>query len=130
MNDRITFEEDKEPEFYIDQDAITIIEHGIERKKLFPTSWFRLDIGIRSLETLELWDKIKDNPSLEGALEGYKNYIINLIIDKYKDDVVGQKSSDFKKVFYSLTNKQRERALKNMKRVIDRLKEMEQDLEE
>lgn len=130
MNDRITFQEDEEPEFYIDQDAITIIEHGIKRKKLFPTSWFRLDIGIRSLETLELWDKIEDNPSLEGALEGYRNYIINLIIDKYKDDVIGEKSTDFKKVFYSLTNSQRERALKNMKRVIDRLKEMEQELEE
>jgi len=129
MNDRITFREDREPEFYIDEHAIEIIEHGIKRKRLFPTSWFRLDIGIRSLETLELWDEIKDNPSLQGALEGYDNYITTLIIEKYKDEVVvDEKESDFKDVFYSLNRYQQKKALKDMKDAIEKLEEIEKEL--
>lgn len=129
MNDRITFREDREPEFYIDEHAIEIIEHGIKRKRLFPTSWFRLDIGIRSLETLELWDEIKDNPSLQGALEGYDSYITKLIIEKYKDEVVAdEKDSDFKEVFYNLNRYQQKKALRDMEDAIEKLEEMEKEL--
>jgi hypothetical protein len=131
MNDRITFQEDTEPEFSIDEYAIKMIERGINRKKLFPTSWFRLDIGIRSLETLELWDEIRENPSLQGALEGYDNYITELIIDKYKEEVAPkEKESDFHEEFYSLSRSQQKKALRDMRKAIDKLEEMEQELEE
>ncbi|TFF97148.1 MAG: hypothetical protein EU547_05120 [Promethearchaeota archaeon] len=130
MNDRITFQEDQQPEFYIDEYGIKIIEHGIKRKRLFPTSWFRLDIGIRSLETLELWNQIEDNPSLQGALEGYNSYITELIVKKYKDDVdTKDKDSNFKEVFYGLNRIQQKKALNDMKKAIEKLEEMQQELE-
>ncbi len=82
MNDTIVFQEEEIPEFYIDQDCITVIESGIERDKLFPISWFRFDLGISSFETLELWEKIKDNENLKKILKDYKNYISRLLKKK------------------------------------------------
>ncbi len=128
MNDRIVFQEDKEPEFYIDENCITIIEHGIHRERLFPTSWFRIDIGIRSLETLELWNEIQENPSLQGALQGYDSYITELIVDKYKDEVaLEEKPTDFKEVFYGLNPAQQKKALNDMKSAIDLLERLEKE---
>ncbi|MBY8983341.1 MAG: hypothetical protein KGD57_10350 [Candidatus Lokiarchaeota archaeon] len=83
MNDTIIFKEGETPEFYIDEDCITVIESGIERDKLFPISWFRFDLGISSLETLELWEEIKDNEELKRVLHVYESYISGLIIRKY-----------------------------------------------
>ena len=68
MNDNIVFKKDEQPKLYIDRDNIMIIEMGIQRKLLFPITWFRIDLGIKSLETLELWDEIKDDPNLIKAL--------------------------------------------------------------
>ncbi len=125
MNDNIVFERETIPEFYIDQDCITVIELGIPRKKLFPISWFRLDIGIRSLETLELWNDIKDNPELQKVLEEYDNYITELIINKYKDVAVGKEvTSNFEEEFYSLTGLEKEKVLKDMAGAIRKLTKM------
>lgn len=122
MNDRIVFQEDKAPEFYIDKDCILIIESGIQREKLFPISWFRFDIGIRSLETLELWDEINDNPKLTQIREEYNEYIEELIIEKYKKLAEsGEIESDFEKEFYSLNPAQRKKALKDMADTIRQL---------
>ena len=77
MNDSITFQDIIPRDFYIDQDCITVIEAGIQRERLFPTSWFRIDLGIFSLRTLELWDEIKDNENLKKILNKYSKYILS-----------------------------------------------------
>ncbi|MBD3213012.1 MAG: hypothetical protein GF311_10430 [Candidatus Lokiarchaeota archaeon] len=119
MNDRIVFQEDQIPEFYIDQDCITIIESGIERDKLFPISWFRFDIGIRSLETLELWDKIKENEKLKKVLKDYDNYITKLIVDKYISLASPMNlGSDFEKEFLKLNPSQKKKSLRDMAEAI------------
>lgn len=74
MNDSITFDQREPREFYIDQDCITIIEAGIQRKVLFPISWFRIDIGILSLTTLELWDEIQKDKNLQETISNYMKY--------------------------------------------------------
>ena len=79
MNDSITFDEREPRDFYIDQDCITIIEAGIQRKVLFPISWFRIDIGILSLRTLELWDEIQKDKHLQKTLNKYTKYVLNLM---------------------------------------------------
>ncbi|TXT55034.1 MAG: hypothetical protein BAJALOKI1v1_2090006 [Promethearchaeota archaeon] len=115
MNDRIVFQEDEVPEFYIDKNGIMIIETGIERERLFPISWFRFDIGIRSLETLELWDEIKNNSLLSDAIEKYNVYVEKLIIDKYMSLAVSEGlEADFEKEFYSLNPAQRKKVLTDM----------------
>ncbi len=128
MNDRIVFKENQEPEFYIDKDCIIIIESGIERKRLFPISWFRFDIGIRSLKTLDLWDEIKDDPNLIQVLNEYNSYIEKLIIKKYitlstSEDI----DTDFEKEFFKLNPAQRRKALKDM---LDAIRELTKKLEE
>ncbi len=119
MNDRIVFSEDEVPEFYIDQDCITVIEMGIQRKVLFPISWFRIDIGIRSFETLELWETIKENPELQKVLEDYDNYVTSLVLKKYMNfattQKIGEKSEDD---FYNMTLAERKKALKDMRGAI------------
>ncbi len=72
MSDNLVFKDDVIPELYIDEENLMIIEMGIERELLFPISWFRIDLGIKSLETLELWEEIKDDPKLSKALEYYE----------------------------------------------------------
>ncbi|TXT63670.1 MAG: hypothetical protein BAJALOKI3v1_330024 [Promethearchaeota archaeon] len=119
MNDRIVFQEDRIPEFYIDQDCITIIESGIERDKLFPISWFRFDIGIRSLETLESWDKIKENEKLKKVLKDYDNYITKLIVEKYISLTSPMNlTSDFEKEFLELNPSQKKKSLRDMAEAI------------
>ncbi|MFX1273585.1 MAG: hypothetical protein ACFFBP_18120 [Promethearchaeota archaeon] len=84
MNDSITFDQREPREFYIDQDCITVIEAGIQRKVLFPISWFRIDIGILSLRTLELWDEIQKKKALQKILNKYTKYSLSIIKENQK----------------------------------------------
>jgi len=113
MSDSIVFNDNEERELYIDKDNITIIEMGIERKLLFPISWFRLDLGIKAFETLELWDKVKDDPNVNKALNAYENYITKLILNKYKREAesVGR---DLEEDFYSMSPEEKHKALADM----------------
>jgi len=118
-SDNIVFSKDQIPEIYIDMDNIKIIEYGIKKKLLFPISWFRIDIGIRSLETLELWDKIKDKPELNKALNHYERYINALVYKKFKPIAESQKiGTNLEEDFYSMTAKERKKALKDMEEAI------------
>lgn len=90
MNDNITFEDIQPRNFYIDQDCITVIEAGIQRKVLFPISWFRIDTGILALRTLELWDEIQKNRKLTKILNKYTKYCLKIIKDfKSSEDKKG-----------------------------------------
>jgi hypothetical protein len=97
-----------------------IIEMGIERELLFPISWFRIDLGIKSLETLELWEKIKDNPKLVKALEYYERYIISLVHKKFQGRVetIGTDVGDD---FEQLSPEERRQALRDMAGAIRKL---------
>ncbi|MFW9947738.1 MAG: hypothetical protein ACFFDX_13015 [Candidatus Odinarchaeota archaeon] len=124
MSDNIVFNRDKLPELYVDEENIKIIEYGIKKKILFPISWFRLDVGIRSLETLELWNTIKDNPELNKALSHYERYINALVYKKFKPAAESQKIGiDLEEDFYTMTPKERKRALKDMEEAIKTLTE-------
>lgn len=113
MSDTIVFKDDEHRELYIDKDNITIIEMGIQRKLLFPISWFRLDLGIKSLETLDLWEKVKDDINVNKALKAYENYITQLILNKYKKEAesVGR---DLEEDFYNMSPEEKRKALADM----------------
>jgi len=113
MNDTIIFNKDEKPKLYVDRDNIMIIEMGIQRKLLVPISWFRIDLGIKSLETLELWDEIKDDPNLHKALSAYDKYITELVVKKFQKEAetVG---TDLEEDFYSMTPEDRRKALSDM----------------
>lgn len=120
ISDNVVFSRDELPEFYIDNDNIKLIEYGIKRKKLFPVSWFRIDIGIRSLETLELWDEIKDSPELEKALAHYERYINALVYKKFKPLAQSEKiGKDLNEEFNALSRKERKKVLKDMEEAIE-----------
>ncbi len=124
MSDNIVYREDEIPELYIDEENLAIIEMGIQRELLFPISWFRIDLGIRSLETLELWDKIKDDPSLNKALDRYDKYVTSLIYTKYRDMASPEKiGSDSENDFDNMNRKERRKALKDMAQAIKKLTE-------
>lgn len=128
MSDNIVFSKDELPEIYIDEENIKIIEYGIKKKILFPISWFRLDVGIRSLETLELWNTIKDNSELNKALSHYERYINALVYKKFKPVAESQKIGvNLEEDFYTMTPKERKRALKDMEEAIKTLTEHYKD---
>ncbi|TXT56386.1 MAG: hypothetical protein BAJALOKI2v1_560003 [Promethearchaeota archaeon] len=119
MNDKIVFREDATAEFYIDQKSIETIESGIKNNELFPVNWFRFDIGIRSFETLELWDDIKDNAELKQILKEYDDYIINFVINKYQKYATSTKmSAEFEKDFDEMSWWEKRKALKDMRDAI------------
>ncbi len=120
ISDNIVFNKDEITEMYIDDDNIKVIEYGIKKKLLFPISWFRIDIGVRSLETLELWDQIKDNPSINKALGHYERYINALVYKKFKSQAESQKIGiDSEDDFYNMSPKERKKALRDMEKAIE-----------
>ncbi len=119
MSDNIVFQEDEIPDLYIDEENLAIIEMGIQRELLFPISWFRIDLGLRSLETLELWDNIKDNSKLRKALERYDKYITSLVYKKYRDMASTEKiGTDFEEDFTNMSPAERRKALRDMAEAI------------
>ncbi len=120
MNDNIVFSKDEIAEMYIDNDNIKVIEYGIKKKLLFPISWFRIDIGIRSLETLELWDQIKEDPELNKALGHYERYINALVYKKFKSQAESQKiGTNSEEDWMIMTPKERKKALRDMEKAIE-----------
>jgi len=120
ISDNIVFSKDEIAEIYIDNDNIKVIEYGIKKKLLFPISWFRIDIGIRSLETLELWEQIKDNPELNKALSHYERYINALVYKKFRSQAESQKiGTDSEEDWMIMTPKERKKALRDMEKAID-----------
>ena len=120
MSDNIIFKEDLIPELYIDEENLEIIDMGIERQLLFPISWFRIDLGIKSLETLELWEEIKTDPKLEKAISYYDRYIGGLVYKKFQlmASTIG---SDVGDDFDTMTPAERRQALKDMAGAIRKL---------
>ena len=120
MSDNIILKEDKIPELYIDEENLSIIDMGIERQLLFPISWFRIDLGIKSLETLELWEEIKSDPKLEKALTYYDRYIGSLVYKKFQlmASTIGTDVGDD---FDNLNPVERRQALKDMAEAIRKL---------
>ncbi|MFX1358185.1 MAG: hypothetical protein ACFFA8_13005, partial [Promethearchaeota archaeon] len=76
------------------------------------------------LETLELWDKIKDHPELNKALNYYERYINALVYKKFKQSTQTHKiGRNLEEDFYNLTSKERKKALKDMEDAIKILTE-------
>ncbi len=120
MSDNLVFKDDIIPELYIDEDNLAIIEMGIERELLFPISWFRIDLGIKSLETLELWEKIKDDSKLTKALEYYERYVLGLVQRKFHV-MASTIGTDVGDDFDALSPAERRQALRDMAEAIRNL---------
>ena len=120
MSDNIIFKEDVIPELYIDEDNLAIIDLGMERQLLFPISWFRIDLGIKSLETLELWEEIKTDPKLEKALAYYDRYIGSLVYKKFQV-MASTIGTDMGDDFDILDPTERRQALRDMAEAIRQL---------
>ena len=120
MSDNLVFKEEILPELYIDEENLMIIEMGVERELLFPISWFRIDLGIKSLETLELWEKIKDDSKLTKALEYYERYVMGLVQRKFHA-MASTIGTDVGDDFDTLSPIERRQALRDMAEAIRKL---------
>ncbi|MBY8984293.1 MAG: hypothetical protein KGD65_04435 [Candidatus Lokiarchaeota archaeon] len=120
MSDNLVFKEEIIPEIYIDDENLMIIEMGVERELLFPISWFRIDLGIKSLETLELWEKIKDDSKLSKALEYYERYVMGLVQRKFHA-MASTIGTDVGDDFDTLSPVERRQALRDMAEAIRKL---------
>ncbi len=94
----------------VDERTFEVLMKGIRNKQIAPVSWFKLDLGLKSIETLEHWDHIKENPDFQKIKRKYAQYLrdnfkpnkemgklsnLNLEdlteedVAKYKDDLKG-----------------------------------------
>ncbi len=72
-------------EIRIDKDNLNQMFHLIKKGILAaPISWFKIDLGLKSLEVLAGWDEIKDLEPIKRAQEKYLEYHKNLIKQKKK----------------------------------------------
>jgi hypothetical protein len=62
------------------EDALAFIEHLV----IFPVSWFFMDIGITSLETLDKWEEIREDEQLRHALDAYQNYLSTTLQEEHE----------------------------------------------
>jgi hypothetical protein len=54
------------------------LEHAftlMESDRIFPISWFRIDLGITALKTLEQWESIRETPILKKSIQDYMKYV-------------------------------------------------------
>ncbi len=47
-----------------------------------PISWFKIDLGMNGLKSLDGWDEIKDQPDLVEAIDNYLKYVRSLIVKR------------------------------------------------
>ncbi len=72
-------------EIRIDKDNLNQMFHLIKKGILAaPISWFKIDLGLKSLEVLAGWDEIKDLEPIKKAKERYLEYHKKLIRQKKK----------------------------------------------
>ncbi len=57
---------------------------NIRKNVIYPISWFRIDLNLGSLKTLEQWPEIKSNPDLNFALRAYIDYVKTDLKEEYE----------------------------------------------
>jgi len=115
LNDNITFKEEEEPSLYLDSDNIHLIEEGIKNEILTPINWFRIDLGITALETLKLWNDIKNNDKLQLAIAEYDHYLLELIFEEFeKLGSAEEIGYNIKDEFFQMTTQERKQILKDI----------------
>lgn len=124
MNDNIKFKEEEVRKLYLDKENIRSIEDGIENEILTPISWFRIDLGIDALETLNLWDKIKEMDKLQIAVAKYDHYLLEMIFKKY-EKLASSSGLGFniQNDFFQMTPQERKQVLKDLQSAIKILHE-------
>lgn len=118
LTENIVMKEGEVKEIQIDQDNIDTVFYAIQREVLVPICWFRIDMGISAIETLESWEKIKEKPELIKAIKRYDDYIQALIYKKYKAMSQPPMGKNLKKDSNEMTAKEREKALQEMEKTI------------
>jgi len=120
ISENIVFDEESIQEHRIDEENLKQIEKDFTRKKfffgkkvLFPISWFRIDVGLRSFETLDLWNEIKDDPDLQKAFNYYDRYISGLIYKKFKPEIMKDMNLT-RDAFLNLSPRQRTRVMRDL----------------
>lgn len=129
ISENVVFSEEEIQEHRIDHDNLKQIKKDITKKKLFsrnkvlfPISWFRIDIGLRSFETLDLYGEINDNADLEKAFNYYDRYISGLIYKKYKpEEITGTLTME---KFLKLSPRQRTKIFRDLIGALRELKRM------
>ena len=74
---------DEEDEDIIDQKTLHQMFDLINKDVLkSPISWFKFNLGLKGIESLDGWNDIKDNPKVKAVIEKYKKYLFKIISAK------------------------------------------------
>lgn len=119
LTENIVMKEGEVKEMIIDQDNIDTVFYAFQREVLVPICWFRIDMGISAIETLELWEKIKEKPELIKAIKRYDDYIQALIYKKYKAMSQPPRGKDIKNDSNDMTPEEREKILREMEETME-----------
>jgi len=92
-----------------------------------PISWFKIDLGVSGLESLDGWDEIKDLPELKKAIEDYQDYHRSLIIWREKKSIEQILDEDLGKPidFSKLTEEEIEDDLEQIMATLNKLNELQ-----
>ncbi|MHA1820247.1 MAG: hypothetical protein ACTSVC_07230, partial [Promethearchaeota archaeon] len=77
--------------FKIDYKTLDKMLSLIERADITPVSWFRMQFGLDSLNTIPLWKNVKNDPEVLETLNEYNKFVEKLIETKKKEDKLRKK---------------------------------------
>ncbi|TXT63671.1 MAG: hypothetical protein BAJALOKI3v1_330025 [Promethearchaeota archaeon] len=124
LNDNIIFKEDDERKLYLDVENIQLIEEGIKNEILTPINWFRIDLGINALETLNLWNEIRTDDKLQIAIAEYDHYLLEMIFEEFEKLGTGQQIGyNIHDDFAQMSQQERKQVLKDISYAIKILQE-------
>jgi len=107
----------------IDETTYERMVEMIEKAKLTPVSWFRIDFGFQGFDNLFLWEEVKDSIIIETVQEKYQYYLGKLLKTKQREDDikkrVEQQYDGIADVF-SLVNKLEEKSKKEGKLICEK----------
>jgi len=80
-----------EPKYSIDNVTLNKMYEMVEHEGLIPVSWFKIRFGFQALDSLFLWQDIKEGPIGSMIQENYQKYISHLMQSKASEDALKEK---------------------------------------
>ena len=113
---------------HVDKKNLNQMFNLVDKKVLAaPISWFKIALGFESLNTIESFEEVSEDPELKAALDDYKSYLRHLITNREKNTHEKILDDDLGKPIdiYRLTEEQIEEDLDQIMHSMNKLNEMQ-----
>jgi hypothetical protein len=106
--------------YRIDSQTLEDAFNSMRNNVIFPITWFKIDLGLSSLKTLDKWNDIKNDMSLKQSLLGYFQYLNTTLKQQHEEASKKKDEDEVHEVEVSkMTDAEKERDLKAMEEILN-----------